>query len=481
LITKRFIKSSIIYTLAGALPMASAIILLPVYTRFLSAEVYGALSIYLVFSVLIQVVVTYGFDSSLFTYFHELKNDPKKLSSFISSAFIFILIIGIGVGFVITAAGEWVFAKAFAGQKISFFPYGLLSLVTGVAQSLFKVNNSLLQTQGKAENFFWSNLLSFSLIASLTVAGLYFYPDTLVGPVGGRLLAALISGSWVLVNIYRQFGFQFDFKLLRSSFDFNNSVLVYQLQQWLITYADRFVILFFLPLSEVGIYDFAVKCLLVMEFILTGFSNSFLPKVVGMIVAQEKKGTTVEINRYYNGLTALTILMVPVCILGFPVLIPLLISKPVYLMTIPLFPFIALTYLLRAARLYFAMPYTATKYTKPLPFYYLAIASIKIGSLLLLIRYLGIYGVIGATWLSYMTEIGILYFGIRTRFTLRFNALKILAGPFVVSLLIIVLEPWLAGAHPFLVHSSYLLFTLLMLVWVYRIELKAIDFSKVLR
>ena len=127
------------------------------------------------------------------------------------------------------------------------------------------------------------------------------------------------------------------------------------------------------------------------------------------------------------------------------------------------------------------MPYTATKYTKPLPFYYLAIASVKIGTLLLLVRYFGIYGVIGATWLSYMTEIGILYFGIRTRFTLRFNALKILAGPFVVSLLIIVLEPWLAGAHPFLVHSSYLLFTLLMLVWVYRIELKAVDFSKVLR
>src|SRR5260370_10715169 len=110
--------------------MASAIILLPVYTRFLSAEMNGALSIYLVLSSLVQVVVTYGFDSSLFTYFHELKNDPKKLSSFIRSAFIFILIIGIGVGFIVTVAGEWVFAKAFAGQQISFFPYGLLSVGT---------------------------------------------------------------------------------------------------------------------------------------------------------------------------------------------------------------------------------------------------------------------------------------------------------------------------------------------------------------
>src|SRR5258707_11744073 len=51
---------------------------------------------------------------------------------------------------------------------------------------------------------------------------------------------------------------------------------------------------------------------------------------------------------------------------------------------------------------------------------------------------------------------------------LPLNTLKILAGPLVVSLLIIALEPWLAGAHPFLVHSSYLLFTLLMMEWVYR-------------
>ncbi len=459
--------------------MASAIILLPVYTRFLSAEVYGALSIYLVFSLLIQIIVTYSFDASLYTYFHELKNDPRKLASFISSTFIFILIIGAGVGFVITVGGEWVFAKAFAGQKISFFPYGLLSLVTGIFQSLFKVNNSLLQTQEKAENFFWSNLLSFSLIAAFTVAGLLLYPDTLIGPVGGRMLAALISGLWVLVSIFSQFGIQYHFRLLRSSFDFNNSVLIYQLQQWVITYADRFVILLFLPLSDVGIYDFAVKCLLVMEFILTGFCNSFLPKVVGMIVAQEKKGTTMEINRYYNGLTALTILLVPICILGFPVLIPWLISKPVYLLTIPLFPFIAITYLLRAARLYFGMPYTATKYTKPLPFYYLAIAIVKIGSLFLLIRYFGIYGVIGATWLSYVTEICILYFGIRSRFAFRFNALKILAGPLLVTFLIIVLEPWLAGPYPFLIHGLYLLSTLMMLGWVYRIEIKSIDLSKV--
>jgi hypothetical protein len=51
----------------------------------------------------------------------------------------------------------------------------------------------------------------------------------------------------------------------------------------------------------------------------------------------------------------------------------------------------------------------------------------------------------------------------------------------MVTLLIIVLEPWLAGAHPFIAHGSYLFLTMLMLGWVYRTEIKAIDPSTVLR
>ena len=74
--------------------MASALILLPFYIQYLSTEVYGALQIYLAFSLLVQILVTFSFDTSVYIHYHEFKNDPKKLSVFISSAFVFMLLIG---------------------------------------------------------------------------------------------------------------------------------------------------------------------------------------------------------------------------------------------------------------------------------------------------------------------------------------------------------------------------------------------------
>jgi O-antigen/teichoic acid export membrane protein len=83
-ISKTFIKSSIIYTVAGALPMASAIILLPFYGNNLPLAVYGELATYIAFSMLVQVLVTYSFDTSVYVYYHEYKNAPEKLSQFLS-------------------------------------------------------------------------------------------------------------------------------------------------------------------------------------------------------------------------------------------------------------------------------------------------------------------------------------------------------------------------------------------------------------
>ena len=89
MISKGFIKNSVIYTVAGMLPTASAVILLPFYLNYLPLAQYGQLAFYLAFSMLVQVIATYSFDSSLYIYYHDYKNDRPKLSVLISSAYVF--------------------------------------------------------------------------------------------------------------------------------------------------------------------------------------------------------------------------------------------------------------------------------------------------------------------------------------------------------------------------------------------------------
>jgi O-antigen/teichoic acid export membrane protein len=467
--------------LSGALPMASAIILLPFYTEYLATDTLGALWIYLAFTLLVQVFVTFSFDTSIYIHFHDYKNDEDMLAKFTSSSFNLILMIGVCIAGLLLVTGNTIFNLVFTNQKISFFPYGLMAAVTAVFQSHFKVYTSLLQTRQKPDQFFRSNLLNFSLIAGFTIIGLKFYPDSLLGPIGGRLVAGIISGGWSISRIYSEFGVHFNYKLLRSAFDFNFYAFIYQLQQWLVNYFDRIVISFFLPLEQVGIYGFAVSCLLAIEFVANGLYSSFAPQVISIISGQSEKQSTKVINRYFNGMTVVVMLLVSLCILCFPVVIDVFISKPDYRLAVQYIPYIAIIYLFKTMRLYFGIPYGILKYTKPLPLIYLVVSGTKISAMFLLIRYLGVYGVVLSSLLSYWIEVVLLFFNGRGRFKFDFNFYKMIVAPVALAVFIVTTEFLLGETYPIVIHGSYIVVCVTLILWTFKNEILILDPFKIIK
>jgi O-antigen/teichoic acid export membrane protein len=306
-----------------------------------------------------------------------------------------------------------------------------------------------------------------------------------MGPVGGRLFAAVIAGLWALFRIFREFGIHFDYSLIRASFSFNFYTFLYQFLQWVINYFDRIFMVFFLTLSQIGIYDFAMKCLLIIEFILNGLHNSFYPKVVSTVMAQENKGSAPEINRYYHGFISVIMLLICSCILFFPwainVFIEIFAEKPGYQESIQYLPYISLIYIFRAVRLFYAAPYGILKYTKPLSWIYLTVSVIKISIMWMAIKEYGLYGVIAASILAAVVEIVLLKATLRNRFRFQYNFFKILIAPGMVFILIIILEPIFGNTAPDLIHLFYLLTCLVLLAWVYRREIKLIDPFNILR
>jgi O-antigen/teichoic acid export membrane protein len=480
-ISKSFIKSSLTYTIAGTLPMASAIILLPFYIAHLSTSDFGALSVYFAFALFIQVLTTFSFDTSVYIHFHELKSNKPALASFVSSAFVLMTGIGAGIALIFVLSGDFIFSKIFTDKAIGFFPYGLLTAGTGIFQALFKVHGSLLQSREKPEVFFWSNIVLFSLIVIFTIGGLKVFPGTLAGPVGGRLIASLLAATWAMTRVFREFGFHLKFGVLKDSFAFNFYTFLYQLLQWVINYFDRIIMVFYLSLSQVGVYDFAMKCLLVIEFVLNGLHNTFYPRVVSTVMAQEVKSSSPEINRYYHGFISVIMLMICLCVLTFPWLVETFVNKPEYQDSTQYMPYIAAIYIFRCIRLFFAAPYGILKFTKPMPVMYLVVSSVKIGVTVVLIQKFAVYGVIAASLMAAITEIFLLRFNIQSRFTFRYNHFKIIIAPVTLFLVIIVLEPLLGHVAPFILHLFYTLCCVVLLTWVYRNEVRLLNPFKLIR
>ncbi len=458
--------------------MASGIILIPLYVANLSEAQFGAWTIFMSFSLFMQLVVTYSFDTSLYIHYHEYKADAKKLSAYVSSAFVMMLLISLVVSIVLFAFGGLIFSVIFSQENVSFYPYGWLALGGGSFQALFKVYSNLLQSREQPTTFLRGNALLFLGIIILTILGLNIFPQSLIGPLGARFIALMLGATWVLYRIYKEFGVHFNWPLLNSSFSFNMYSFIYQLQQWFINYFDRILMGYFLSLSLVGVYGFTISCLIGIELLMNGMHSSFYPKVVKEVMAQSIKESTITVNRYYYGLVAFVMVLVCGAILVLPFLVEWLVmytGKVHYMDSIVFIPFIASFYLLKSVRLFFSSPYGILKFTKPLPLIYTVAVIIKIAGIILLVQRFGIMGVITASLLSMSVEIILLYKAVKTQFNFRFNMFKIIVAPLLLSILIILSESLLPSAWQLVMHLTYCIICVIILVWAYRLEIKQLN------
>jgi O-antigen/teichoic acid export membrane protein len=298
------------------------------------------------------------------------------------------------------------------------------------------------------------------------------------------LLGLALASIWVLIRIFREFGFHFDLPLLGTSFSFNFYSFIYQIQQWVINYFDRILMLFYLPLSSIGMYDFAIRSLVGVELVMNGLHTAIIPKVIKLVSVKEPKGTSIEINRYYHGFIAVVMIVVCGAIWLIPVAIEWLsmyLDRPAYMLSTSIVPYIAVLYIGRSVRLFFGIPYSILKQTKPLPIIYMVVSIVKIGGMVLLIKDMGLMGVILSTAASILVEILMLYYMSNRRFDFKFNAFKIVIAPVILIIVVFISESVLLQNYESLRHFIYCVLCTLVLLFVYRVELRNLRLTTLIK
>jgi len=292
----------------------------------------------------------------------------------------------------------------------------------------------------------------------------------------------VLMATWVLIGIFREYGWHFKSPWQQTSARFNAYTFAYQVLQWVVNYFDRVVITVFMPLSAVGLYDFAQKCLAPVDLVLNGLNSTIAPKVIQRVNQQkEKKSTTVEINRYYYGLVSVVLLLLCLSIFFIPWLVNVFIPKSDYAEALRYIPFVAMVFIFRALRIYFVVPYTFLKKMDTITVINFFISGFKIGLMVYLVIRWGLYGVVASAVLAYSAELVALWFYLKHDYAIRFNAFKLLIAPLLMFLIILAGELLLADRYQFVVHLSYCVACAGLLWIAYRNELKLIDPFKILK
>ena len=117
----RVIKNSSLYTLAGILPYSISFFMLPVYTRYMTPDDYGILSLISTFSAMITPFISLQLGSALSRYYFDY--GVLEFKCFFST--IVYSIIAISGIFIIAVhlAGDGLTGFIFPKADIPYFPY----------------------------------------------------------------------------------------------------------------------------------------------------------------------------------------------------------------------------------------------------------------------------------------------------------------------------------------------------------------------
>jgi O-antigen/teichoic acid export membrane protein len=92
-----------------------------------------------------------------------------------------------------------------------------------------------------------------------------------------------------------------------------------------------------------------------------------------------------------------------------------------------------------------------------------------------------IFGVIVSSACTYGIEIILLWYYLKEDYVMKFNAFKLMIGPLLLFLMIVLIEPSVPVQYLSVVHVAYGLVCAVLLWFAYRNELKLITPSKIFK
>ena len=271
LLRSKLFKSGGIYTVASIIEKAIPFLLLPILTRYLSAEDYGIVSMFTVLVGLAMPMVGYnGYSGVLRNYFKDDIDIPVYIGNILYILFASSVLAGIGI---------YLFSEFIA--TYSKFPKDWLGIVLLVAVGQFSINIILVnwQAQNKAIQYGAFKILLTLLnlgLAILLIVGMGYGWE---GRVIGQFVAFSLFGILAIGILWHKglIKFQIAYGYIKHALSYGVPLIPHVLSGFMITMIDRVFITNMVGISETGIYTVGYEIGMIISVLASSFNKAWTP------------------------------------------------------------------------------------------------------------------------------------------------------------------------------------------------------------
>jgi O-antigen/teichoic acid export membrane protein len=234
-----------------------SILLLPVYTRYLSPKDYGVISILNSFGQFLPILISLYIDSAFGRYYHEDKMDFTRLRSLYSTTFWFIAFYG-GLVVLISLTTSYLWVKR---VEVIPFSYLFLTFVPVLLSQLGQLGTIFLRQSLDARRSTLVEVSSSILSVLVIIYLLIFFKMGVIGRLIGGSIAPIICVIYYVWYFWRNklLTFEFSFPILRRGLIYSIPLLPSLIGSWITGLSDRFILAKYNTLDSVGVYSLALS------------------------------------------------------------------------------------------------------------------------------------------------------------------------------------------------------------------------------
>ena len=264
----RLAQHSAIYGLGGLVSRFVALLLLPLYTRYLTPADYGAVETLVALAAVLATILRLGIASAFFRFYFDSTDTAHRLRVVRTSFWFTMTMSTLGLVAGLALAGqisEWLFDSDSRATLVR------MAFVLLWAQMNFEQITALFRVEERAVAFTIATLANLVITVAATVVFVVVLDWGATGVIAGNFTGTLIVYAALLVYRHEQLGLTLDRPLLRQMNRFGLPLVPSMLALWTLNFGDRFFILKLADASEVGVYSIGSRIASAMVLLLTAF------------------------------------------------------------------------------------------------------------------------------------------------------------------------------------------------------------------
>ena len=287
---KKLFSDLAVYSSGNLLIKGMSLISAPIFTRIFDPSQYGAWSLINVMVAFFTGVLLLGGDNAYTRFFFQCKTEEEKqtLSAtwFMFLALWSVLLLAVILPFS-RVIGDWLLDSS------SYHRALLIGLLSGPPVMMNLILSQALRNRFRAKAYTLLNVTTAALTLILAVIFVLKFNLGVAGAVLGALVSALIMLPIRLVFIRDLLKWGFSLKFLRQLLLFGLPLVPMNVAFWLLSNADRIMLVRLSSLEDVGLYSIAAAMAAVLMLLQTAVGQSWLPHAVK--VYEEDKAYAEEV------------------------------------------------------------------------------------------------------------------------------------------------------------------------------------------